>query len=168
MPINVGGVSISNTTADTSITGINFGYNSSTDKFNVTGSANISGTTTITITEGYVNASTPGTSGSYAGTASLSNVTVDKVEVTGALSGTTSALKPVISKQSTPSGVINAADGSATTTAPTSGSTRAYVAIRSAANTGSVTAVPSVTKAGYGTTSYYAGINSSPATVGAA
>ena len=168
LPINVGGISISNTSADTNITGISFAYNSSTGKFGVSGSGTISGTTTVTITEGYVNSSTTGTSGSYSGTAQLSGVTVDKVEVKGALSGTTSALKPSISKQSPPSGVINAADGSATTTAPSSGSTRAYVAVRSAANTGSVTAVPSVSKAGYGTTSYYTAVNSTAATVGAA
>lgn len=54
---------------------------------------------------------------------------------------------PVISKQNTPSGVINAAEGNATTTAPTSG---VYVAVQSATQPAkTLTATSSVSKAGW-------------------
>lgn len=63
--------------------------------------------------------------------------------ITATTSGTK---KPVISKQSTPSGVTNAASGNATTTAPSSG---VYVAIKTTENTATLTAKENITTAGF-------------------
>lgn len=56
------------------------------------------------------------------------------------------AVTPTLAKQSTPSGVTNAASGDATATAPSSG---VYVAVKSNANTKTLTAKANITTAGY-------------------
>lgn len=82
------------------------------------------------------------------------NVTVGKMAAAagnisfayGTTTTTSGTKKPVISKQNTPSGITNAADGNATTTVPSSG---VYVAIKTAENTATLTAKETITTAGF-------------------
>ena len=152
--IDVGSV----TSGTASITSLTKTYNSSTGKFAFTAQANVSAPTVGTA--GYISSS-EGTKNAKANGASV-NATIDKIVATTAITGTTTT-KPVISKQGVPSGVTNAASGNATTTQPSSG---VYVAVQSAANTGILTATPSVTTAGYGDATNH-GITGNTATVGA-
>lgn len=146
------------TSGTASITSLTKTYNSTSGKFDVTGSANVSAPTVGTA--GYVSSS-EGTKNAKSGGATVS-ATLDKIVGSTAITGA-STRKPSISKQATPSGVTNAASGDATTTAPTSG---VYVAVKTSANTGTLTATPSVTTAGYGTADYH-GIAGNTQTVGA-
>ena len=146
------------TSGTASITSLTKTYNSTSGKFDVTGSANVSAPTVGTA--GYVSSS-EGTKNAKSGGATVS-ATLDKIIGSTAITGTTTK-KPSITKQNVPSGVTQAASGDATTTAPSSG---VYVAVKSAANTGTLTATPSVTTAGYGTADYH-GISAHTATVGA-
>ena len=126
------------------ITSATYTYNASTSTttFAVTGSATVSAPTVSTA--GYVS-STVGTK--QTNTATL-NTTVNKIAIQANNSGTTTK-KPVIAKQAISiSGVIDAAKGNAITTAPSSG---VYVAVKSPANTGTLTSKPTVTTTGYGT-----------------
>ena len=121
-------------------------YNSSNDEFDITGSASISGTATASVsTAGYVGTSTTGT-GSTTGTASVSAalpVIAGSTTITG-----TKKVTPVISRTTTTAtGATNVGSGTASTTKPSSGY---FVSVKSAANTGTLTATPSVTSAGYG------------------
>lgn len=78
------------------------------------------------------------------------SITSRDATVSHSLTGN-SSFTPAISKQSTPSGVTNAASGDATTTAPTSG---VYVAVKSATQTAKTnTATYSITQAGWITNS---------------
>lgn len=126
------------------ITSATYTYNASTSTttFAVTGSATVS--TPSVPTAGYVS-STVGTK--QTNTATL-NTTVNKIAIKANNSGTTTK-KPVIAKQAISiSGVTDAANGNATTTAPSSG---VYVAVKSPANTGTLTSKPTVITTGYGT-----------------
>lgn len=121
-------------------------YNSSKDEFDITGSAAISGTATASVsTAGYVGTSTTGT-GSTTGTASVAAalpVIAGSTTITG-----TKKVTPVISRTTTTAtGATNVGSGDASTTKPSSGY---FVSVKSAANTGTLTATPSVTSAGYG------------------
>ena len=146
------------TSGTASITSLTKTYNSTSGKFDITGSANVSAPTVGTA--GYVSSS-EGTKNAKTGGATVSS-TIDKIVGSTAITGA-STRKPTINKVATPSGVTNAASGDATTTAPTSG---VYVAVKSNANTGTLTATPSVTTAGYGTADYH-GITGNTQTVGA-
>lgn len=76
----------------------------------------------------------------------------------------TSTFTPTISKQAIlTSGVTDAASGNATTEVPSDG---VYVAVKSAASTGTITATPSVITAGYGDATYH-GIAEGSTTAGA-
>lgn len=126
------------------ITSATYTYDASTSTttFAVTGSATVSAPTVPTA--GYVS-DTVGTK--QTNTATL-NTTVNKIAIKANNSGTTTK-KPVIAKQAISiSGVTDAANGNATTTAPSSG---VYVAVKSPANTGTLTSNPTVTVTGYGT-----------------
>ena len=148
------------------ITSATYTYDASTSTttFTVTGSATVSAPTVPTA--GYIS-STVGTK--QINTATL-NTTVNKIAIKANNSGTTTK-KPVIAKQAISiSGVTDAANGNATTTAPSSG---VYVAVKSPANTGILTSKPTVTVTGYGTadTSTATGIydaTNATSTVGAA
>lgn len=75
-----------------------------------------------------------------------------------------STMKPAIGRTDTSaSGATNVGTGSASTSAPSSGY---FVSVQSQANTGTLTATPGVTTAGYGTTANH-GIEGNTATVGA-
>lgn len=150
------------TSGSATISSLSYAYDSSGQQFNITGTADVSAPTVGTA--GYVSGSV-GTLNANTGGASVV-ATVDEISLAVGLSGATTARKPTLSKQSISiSGVTDAANGSATATAPSSG---AYVAIRSAANTETITATPSVYSAGYGTTSNYNVNANATATVGAA
>lgn len=149
------------TSGAATISSATYTYNSSTGKFGVSGSATVAAPSVGTA--GYVSSSV-GTKNTN--TATLST-TVNKIVGSTALamdSGNPTKV-PSISKQTISiTGVTDAASGSSTTTAPSSG---VYVAVKSAANTGTITATPSVTTAGYGTAANH-GIESNSETVGAA
>lgn len=146
------------TSGSATITSLTKTYNSTSGKFDISGSANVSAPTVGAA--GYVS-STEGTKNANTGGATV-NATLNKIVGSTTITGATTK-KPVISKQSTPSSVTNAASGAATTTEPSSG---VYVAVKSAENTGTLTATPSVTTEGYGTAANNS-ISGNIATVGA-
>jgi hypothetical protein len=138
---------------------LTYTYNSTSGKFTISGSKAISGSATATVTAGYISGNA---SGSTSGTASV-NTTVNKITGSTSFSGSTTQ-KPVISRTTTTaSGATNVGSGDATTTKPTSGY---FVSVQTAAKTGTLTATPAVTGAGYGTADYH-GIAASSTAVGA-
>lgn len=150
------------TSGSATISSLSYAYDSTSSKFNITGSADVSAPTVDTA--GYISSSI-GTRSANTGGATVST-TVNAISLTSALDGTTTAKKPTLSKQTISiTGVTDAASGSATTTAPSSG---VYVAIRSNANTGMITAVPAVYSDGYGSTANFAVNGAATASVGAA
>ena len=137
-------------------------YNSTDNNFTISGSGTVSAPTVVNA--GYISA-TKGTKNTNPGGAVL-NTTVDKIILNSTLTGATSARKPALAKQAISiSGVTDAANGNATTTAPSSG---VYVAIRSNANTSTITSAPTVNTAGYGDTTNFGVGTAATATVGAA
>ena len=150
------------TSGTATISAVTHEYNSVGDNFTLTGSADVSAPT-ISV-PGYIS-STAGTKNPNAGGATLS-ATIDKIVLNSTLTGATTARKPTLSKQTISiTGVTDAASGNAQNSAPTSG---VYVAVRSAANTASITSAPTVNSAGYGTTSNFGVGTAATATVGAA
>lgn len=134
---------------------VSVAYDSDAGNFNVTGSANIPAPTVTT--PGYVGNNIGSATGATGGATVDANIA--KISIAANLSGT-GTKKPVIAKAA----ATNVASDTATTTQPSSGH---YVAVQSAANTGSVQATPSVESAGYGDTTHFTGTNSSALTVGA-
>jgi len=119
-------------------------YNSTNDNYDLTAS-------------GTVGAPTVGTAGYISSTAGTKNTntvsgskTLAKVGTGADITGVTTKA-PTLARTAKPSGDTwtDAASGAATATKPTSGP---YVQIDAAANTGTLTATPKVTSAGYGTT----------------
>ena len=138
-------------TASAGISSLSYVYDSINGNFSVTGTAAISGTTTLTVDEsGWLET---GFTGEITGTASLSNVTVPKIGVGATMSG--SKVTPIISRTSTTttSGTaINVGTTSATTAAPSSGY---FISVQSASTTNTAYAMPNVASAGYGTIEYF-------------
>lgn len=135
-------------------------YNSTNGNFPITGSAEVSQATVEVA--GYVS-STKGTK--QTNTASL-DATIGKIvgSIGFTMNSGNASRSPSISKQSVPSGVTDAATSdSATTTVPSTG---VWVAVKSGSNTGTLTATPAVTTAGYGTSANH-GIEANTITVGA-
>lgn len=133
-------------------------YNSTNSNFDITGSATVSAPTVDTA--GYIS-STKGTKNANPDGATVA-ATLPKIGIQANLSGT-GTKTPSIAKDSN-TNIAQA--GTATTTKPSSGY---YVAVKSAANTGIVTATATVATAGYGTTTsgQYTTTDSSALTVGA-
>ena len=150
------------TSGSATITSVTYAYVAADNNYTITGSGDVSAP--IVNTAGYVSGSI-GTLNGNIGGATVST-TVPAITLNSTLSGTTSTLKPTLSKQTISiAGVTDAASGAATATAPTSG---VYVAVRSAANTGTVSSAPAIGAAGYGVgTNFIAGTYAT-ATVGAA
>ena len=150
------------TSGSATITSVTYAYVAADNNYTITGSGDVSAP--IVNTAGYVSGSI-GTLNGNTGGATVST-TVPAITLNSTLSGTTSTLKPTLSKQTISiAGVTDAASGAATATAPTSG---VYVAVRSAANTGTVSSAPAIGAAGYGVgTNFIAGTYAT-ATVGAA
>lgn len=134
-----------------SITSLNYAYNSTSGKFNVSGSANVSQPTVITA--GYIS-STKGGRNTKPNGASV-NATVNKIVLSGTLSA--SKVTPVITKGTT-TGTNNITGniGNPDPTAPSSGF---YLVVKTDAINSSVTFAPTVATAGYGTSSQYATSN---------
>ena len=149
-------------TGSATISSITATYDSTDDEFDITGSASISGTATATVsTAGYVGTSSTGT-GSTSGTATVA-AALPVIEGSTSITGT-KKVTPVISRTTTTAtGATNVGSGDASTTKPSSGY---FVSVKSAANTGTLTATPSVTSAGYGNSSHHE-IEAGTETVGA-
>lgn len=147
-------------TGSATVDEVAFAYNSTSGKFDVTGSESITGTATATVnTAGYVTTGTTGSTTGTAGVAATANKIVGSTTITG-----DSTKKPAIGRTDTSaSGATNVGTGTASTSAPSSGY---FVSVQSPANTGTLTATPGVTTAGYGTTANH-GITGNTATVGA-
>lgn len=154
VPIKAGTV----TSGTASITSTTVAYNSSNANFDITGSATVSAPT---FTEGYI-ATNVGTKNAKTNGATLA-AALPKIAIKANLSGT-GTKAPTITKNNATN--ITAA-GTATTMKPSSGY---YIAVSSAANTGTVQATAAVTTAGYGTTTsgQYTTTPSGSLTVGAA
>ena len=149
-------------TGSATVSSLTYAYNSTSGKFDVTGSGSISGTATATVsTAGYVGTSDTG-SGSTTGTASVS---ANVAKIAGSVSVTgTKKVTPTISRTNdTISGATNVGTGTASTDAPTSGY---FVSVQSGAAESTITATPSVTTAGYGTSTNN-GLTAGTAAVGA-
>lgn len=134
-------------------------YNSEDDNFTVTGSGTVSAPTVGTA--GFISSAIGTKNGN---TAALS-APVDKIVLTSAITGTGKYV-PSIARQTKPSGDgwTDAASGNATTSKPASG---VYVAVKSAANTGTISSAPSVSTAGYGDTAHYGKTTDATLVVGA-
>lgn len=147
-------------TGSATVDSLAYEYNSTSGKFDVTGSSAISGTATGIKSAGYISGGS--VTGSVTGTASVS-ASVNKISGSTTFSGT-AQYKPTISRSSaTATGATNVGTGMASTSAPASGF---YVAVQSNAATGTLTATPSVTGSGYGTTTNH-GISGNSTSVGA-
>ena len=142
-----------------SITGLTYNYNSSGNNFTVSGSANITGSATATVTAGYI------ASGANAALTGTANVSTSVAKVAGSTTISGSGLKKpsIVRTTTTAAGATNVGFGDATTTKPSSGY---FVAVKSNENTGTITATPSITTAGYGTSANHA-LTGATATVGA-
>ena len=151
------------TSGAATISTVSISDGSSTDTFNISGSATIAAPSVGTA--GYVsNDSDPTIGGTKNTNTATLSATLTKIAGTTSFSGTTT-YAPSISKVSVPSGVTNAATSdNATTVQPSSG---VYIAVKSEANTGTLTATPSVTTDGYGTSTKH-GLAAGTTTVGAA
>lgn len=156
--IKQGSITSGSATIDT----VSITYDGTNSNYTVSGSADVS---KPTYTEGYI--------ASYLGGKSINAdgavvaTTISPIEITGSLSyssGSTGLKTPSISKDSNTN---IAGAGTATTTKPSSGY---YVAVKSAKSSVNITAVPTVTTAGYGdtTSGHYTANNSSAVEVGAA
>lgn len=146
------------TSGDATISGLTFAYNSVTDDFDISGSDTISAPTVVS--SGYIS-STAGSKNTNTATVQAS---VDKVVGAVTISGTSTKTPVISNKAITASGVTDAAAGAATTTTPSSG---VYIAVQTAKSTGTLTATPSITTAGYGTATNN-GLVKATKTVGAA
>lgn len=140
------------------ISTVSASYDSTNDNYVISGTGDVSAP--VVGTAGYISSSI-GTLNANANGAVV-NATMSKIALTASISGT-GTKTPSISKDSD-TNITKA--GTATTTKPSSGY---YVAVKSAANTATVTATPSVTSAGYGSTvsGQYTATASASFTVGA-
>lgn len=137
---------------------LSYAYNSTDDNFKISGSADVTAPTVVT--PGYIS-STKGTKNINENGATV-DTTVNKIAIQANLSGTGTKVPSITKNANT--NIPQA--GTATTTKPSSGY---YVAVSSAANTGTVQATAAVVDAGYGTTTsgQYTTTPSSSLTVGA-
>ena len=152
-------------TGSATISSATYEYNSSSGKFNVTGSAAISGTASAGVGNvGYAKNGLTG-SGSTTGTVNLST-TVNKVSLGTTKTSGNLTVAPTLARTAKPSSDTwtDAASGAVTTTKPTSG---VYVQIDAAAATNTLKVKPTVSSAGYGDTSNY-GFTEYSVSVGAA
>lgn len=149
------------TSGAASLGALTFTYNTTNSNFDISGTAIIAAPSVGT--EGFIGTNaTASVGGTKNGNSNTVTQTVAKIAGTASISAT--SIKPSITKRDVPSGVTQAASGAATTTAPSSG---VYVAVKSDANTTSLTPTVSISTAGYGTSTQH-GITGSAAQVGAA
>lgn len=144
------------TSGNANIEQLNFVYNDSNDNFNISGTSTVSAP--IVNTQGYIS-SIIGTKNTGTATVAATTAVIGgTTNITGTLTKT-----PTITLQSLPSGVVNGADGNASTSTPTTG---AYIAVRSGSSTSTITASSQITTSGYGTSTHH-NLTSATATVGA-
>lgn len=148
--------------AEATVSSVSLSYDSENNNFAVSGTGTISGTSSAEVaTAGYVDAEA-NTTGEVTGTAEV-DASVAMIAGSTAITGT-KTYKPAIARTDTAAaGAKNVGSGSASTSAPASGY---FVSVQSPENTGTVTATPSVTAAGYGTTAHN-GLAGTSDTVGA-
>ena len=111
--------------------------------FKVTGSSDISGKTSVAVTQRGLATTDMSKTGDIAGTANV-EATLAKIGLAATADKESAIVKPVITKDTS-----TAQSGAITTTQPTSGK---YVAVSAAAIAESVTVTPTVATEGYGTT----------------
>ena len=145
---------ISATDVSANVSTVSVAPNGDGSAFKVTGTGNISGNTSVTVTSaGYATTSTT-KSGIISGTANV-EASLNKITV-GAVAGQANlTVTPIITKDSSSA----SATGAITTEAPSSGH---YVAVSADAINASTTVAPSVTSEGYGTAENF---NASNATI---
>lgn len=159
--VRAGSAAINNVSVSATVSSLSVAYDSTNTRFNVTGSSVNTGAISA-------NVSTAGWISSVTGATATANATVSATLPRVALGADITnggARRPTISRTAKPSADTwtDAANGSATTTKPTSG---VYVQVNSAANTVTLTAAAKVSTAGYGTTAQY-GVTNATTTVGA-
>lgn len=140
-------------TGSANISSITCSYNSSADNFNVIGSTNLSGTATLAIAQtGWIET---GSSALIKGTASLSGITIPKINIKASTSGTLYRVPTISRTTTTAANAVNVGSTAATTAVPSQGY---FVSVRSATATNKIGLIPSVVSAGYGdpTTGHYA------------
>ena len=115
--------------------------------FKVTGSGDISGKTSVAVTQRGLATTDMSKTGDIAGTAKV-EATLAKIGLAATANKESAVVKPVISKDTS-----TAKSGDITTTQPTSGK---YVAVSAAAIAESVTVTPTVATEGYGTADLHA------------
>lgn len=154
------GVITASATGSSTIDTLSYSYDSTNDEFDITGSASITGTATASVTTaGYVDT---GATGSTSGTASV-NASIPKILGAVSITGTAKVTPSISRTNTTATGATNVGTGTATTSAPSSGY---FVSVQSAAAANTVTATPTITTDGYGTSDYH-GISSDTLSVGA-
>lgn len=154
------GVITASATGSSTIETLSYSYDSTNDEFDITGSASITGTATASVTTaGYVDT---GATGSTSGTASV-NASIPKILGAVSITGTAKVTPSISRTNTTATGATNVGTGTATTSAPSSGY---FVSVQSAAAANTVTATPTITTDGYGTSDYH-GISSDTLSVGA-
>lgn len=154
------GVITASATGSSTIETLSYSYDSTNDEFDITGSASITGTATASVTTaGYVDT---GVTGSTSGTASV-NASIPKILGAVSITGTAKVTPSISRTNTTATGATNVGTGTATTSAPSSGY---FVSVQSAAAANTVTATPTITTDGYGTSDYH-GISSDTLSVGA-
>lgn len=126
-------------------------YNSTNSNFSISASLSIPAPTVKSA--GYISSSR----GTKTSNSAIGSLTLNKVAIKTTLSNG-GATTPVISRTTKPADDtwVDAASGAGTTTKPTSS---AYVRVDVPASTKTITATPSVSTAGYGTTDYYTSSN---------
>lgn len=159
--VRAGSAAINNVSVSATVSSLSVAYDSTNTRFNVTGSSVNTGAISA-------NVSTAGWISSVTGATATANATVSATLPRVALGADITnggARRPTISRTAKPSADTwtDAANGSATTTKPTSG---VYVQVNSASNTVTLTAAAKVSTAGYGTTAQY-GVTNATTTVGA-
>lgn len=115
--------------------------------FKVTGAGDISGKTSVAVTQRGLATTDMSKTGDIAGTANV-EATLAKIGLAATADKESAVVKPVISKDTS-----TAKSGAITTTQPTSGK---YVAVSAAAIAESVTVTPTVATEGYGTADLHA------------
>lgn len=149
-------------TASSTISSITATYDTANDEFDISGSGSISGETDSLVTKAGYFGDGPGAIGTVSGTATLA-AALPVIAGSTAITGT-KKVTPVISRTTTTAtGATNVGSGTASTTKPSSGY---FVSVKSAENTGTLTATPSVTSAGYGNADHH-DITGNTETVGA-
>lgn len=138
-------------TASGTISSITATYDTANDEFDISGSGSISGEADSLVTKAGYFGDGPGAIGTVSGTATLA-AALPVIAGSTAITGT-KKVTPVISRTTTTAtGATNVGSGTASTTKPSSGY---FVSVKSAENTGTLTATPSVTSAGYGNADHH-------------